>query len=142
MKRFLVVDTSSVIRKIVKRILAKEGVMTFEAEAGEHMLELCSYEMPECIIVSTSLDDMDIETAVRRIRGMKGGERPKIVISLVDLNVGRIMRAKRAGADGYLLKPFDRASLLAALSVAFEQGAKAAEAAKPAESASDATAAA
>ena len=124
MKRFMVVDASSVIRKIMKRILEKEGVMMQEAEAADHMIELCGYEMPDCIILSNALTDMNVEDAIRQVRGMHDGKKPTIILSLIEMNVGRIMRAKRAGADGYMLKPFDRASLLEALAIPLSETPK------------------
>jgi len=36
----------------------------------------------------------------------------------VEMDIGTIMRARRAGAEGYLLKPFDRSQLLATLQMA------------------------
>jgi len=43
---------------------------------------------------------------------MEGAVKPQILISLVEVDVASIMRAKRAGAQGYLLKPFNRPQLL------------------------------
>ncbi|TIU51063.1 MAG: response regulator, partial [Mesorhizobium sp.] len=43
---------------------------------------------------------------------MESPIKPQILISLVELDIASIMRAKRAGAQGYLLKPFNRPQLL------------------------------
>jgi two-component system, chemotaxis family, chemotaxis protein CheY len=37
---------------------------------------------------------------------------PQIAICLIEMDIGAILRAKRAGAQGYLLKPFNRQQLL------------------------------
>ena len=37
---------------------------------------------------------------------------PQIAICLTEVDIGAIMRAKRAGANGFILKPFNRAQLL------------------------------
>jgi two-component system chemotaxis response regulator CheY len=111
MKRFMIVDTSSVVRKIAKRILMEEGGVVYEAEAGDHMLEMCSYEMPDCIIMSASLPDMEPWDAVAALRALPDGRKPKILLLTIELNVGRIMKVKRAGADGYMMKPFNRQML-------------------------------
>ena len=47
-----------------------------------------------------------------RVRAMHGRVKPQIAICLTEVDVGAIMRAKRAGAQGYLLKPFTRPQLL------------------------------
>ena len=115
MKRFMIVDASSVVRKIAKRILSEEGGVVYEAEAADHMLEMCNYEMPDCCIISGSLPDMETHDAVAALRRLPDGKHVKILLLTVELNVGKIMRAKRAGADGYLLKPFNRELLFDAV---------------------------
>jgi two-component system, chemotaxis family, chemotaxis protein CheY len=115
MKRFMIVDTSSVVRKIAKRILADEGGVVYEAEAGDHMIEMCNYEMPDCCIVSSSLPDMETADAIAALRRLPNGKKVKILLLTVELNVGKIMRAKRAGADGYMMKPFNREILFNAI---------------------------
>jgi two-component system, chemotaxis family, chemotaxis protein CheY len=124
MKRFMVVDTSSVVRKIAKRILSEAGAIVYEAEAGDHMLEMCNYEMPDCIIVTSALPDMEAHDAIAELRRLPEGNKAKILLMTIELNVGRIMRAKRAGADGYLMKPFNRELLMDAVkSVSVQQTA-------------------
>jgi two-component system, chemotaxis family, chemotaxis protein CheY len=126
MKRFMIVETSSVVRKIVKRILNEEGAVVYEAEAGDHMLEMCNYEMPDCIIVTSGLPDMEPQDAIAALRAMPEGRKPKIILLTVELNVGKIMRAKRAGADGYMLKPFNRQMLFDAIRAVAPQKASSA----------------
>jgi two-component system, chemotaxis family, chemotaxis protein CheY len=79
------------------------------------MLEMCNYEMPDCVIVTSTLPDMEAHDAIAALRRLPDGKKPKILLMTVELNVGRIMRAKRAGADGYILKPFNRELLMDAL---------------------------
>jgi two-component system, chemotaxis family, chemotaxis protein CheY len=121
MKRFMIVDTSSVVRKIAKRILVEEGAVVYEAEAGDHMIEMCSYEMPDCIIVSASLPDMEAPDAIAAVRAQPDGKKPKIILLTIELNVVKIMKAKRAGADGYMMKPFTRQILFDAINQAAPQ---------------------
>ena len=115
MKRFMIVDASSVVRKIAKRILTDEGGVVYEAEAADHMLEMCNYEMPDCCIISATLPDMETHDAIASLRRLPDGKHVKILLLTVEMNVGRIMRAKRAGADGYMMKPFNREILFDAI---------------------------
>jgi two-component system, chemotaxis family, chemotaxis protein CheY len=115
MKHFLIVETSSVVRKIAKRILAEEGGVVYEAETADHMIEICSYEMPDCIIISSNLPDMEAHDAVAALRRLPDAKNAKVLLLTVEMNVGKIMRAKRAGADGYMMKPFNREILLTAI---------------------------
>ncbi len=112
MKRCMFVDDSSVIRKVAKRILAGPDMMVVEAASGQDALDICSFEMPDVIVVDSSLEDMPAAEFIRRIRALAGEAPPQILISLVEVDIGAIMRAKRAGAHGYLLKPFNRPQLL------------------------------
>lgn len=112
MKRCMFVDDSSVIRKVAKRILNGPDMIVTEASSGQEALDMCAFEMPDVIVVDGNLEDMPATELIRRIRAVAGQFSPQILVSLVEVEVGAIMRAKRAGAHGYLLKPFNRPQLL------------------------------
>ncbi|TIS77950.1 MAG: response regulator [Mesorhizobium sp.] len=112
MKRCMFIDDSSVIRKVAKRILGGSDMLVIEAARGFDAVEMCTADMPDIIVVDGALPDMQAEDVIRRVRAMEGPIRPQILISLVEVDVASIMRAKRAGAQGYLLKPFNRPHLL------------------------------
>lgn len=112
MKRCMFIDDSSVIRKVAKRILNGPDMVVIEAESGSDALYMCDTDMPDIIVVDGGLPDMAAEEFIRRVRSIPSPIRPQIAISLIEVDIGAIMRAKRAGAQGYLLKPFNRAQLL------------------------------
>ena len=112
MKRCMFVDDSSVIRKVAKRILSGTDMIIVEADSGTHALSMCEAEMPDIIIVDSALPDMSAVDFIRRVRMIEAPARPQIAICLTEVDIGAIMRAKRAGAQGYLLKPFTRPQLL------------------------------
>lgn len=112
MKRCLIVDDSSVIRKIAKRILASSDMHVIEAADGHEALAHCAADLPDIIVVDYGLPDIDTIELIRRIAAMPAPKRPQILICAIEFDVGLIMRAKRAGAQGYILKPFDRNQLL------------------------------
>ena len=112
MKRCMFVDDSSVIRKVAKRILGGSDMIIIEAASGYDALEMCSLEMPDIIVVDGTLPDMSAIEFIRRARAFDAPVKPQIVICLTEVDIGAIMRAKRAGAQGYLLKPFNRPQLL------------------------------
>ena len=112
MKRCLFVDDSGVIRKVAKRILGGSDIMVIEAASGLDALEICATDMPDVVVVDGGLPDQQAAALISRNSGIEGSIKPQILISLVEVDVGSIMRAKRAGAQGYLLKPFNRAQLL------------------------------
>ncbi|MER9180043.1 response regulator [Mesorhizobium sp. M0482] len=112
MKRCMFVDNSSVIRKVARRILGGSGMMVIEAASGHEAIEMCAVDMPDIIVVDGALPDMQAQDLIRHVRAMESPVVPQVLISLVEVDVGAIMRAKRAGAQGYLLKPFNRPQLL------------------------------
>jgi two-component system chemotaxis response regulator CheY len=112
MKRCMFVDDSSMIRKVAKRILSGPEVLFVEASTGIDAIDMCEADMPHVIFIDAVLPDMLVEDAIRRIRAIPSPIIPQIAISLVEMDIPAIMRAKRAGAQHYLLKPFDRTQLV------------------------------
>ncbi len=112
MKRCMFVDDSAVIRKVAKRILGGPDLQIIEAATGFDAIAMCASDMPEIIVVDGALPDMSAVEFIRRIRAIQAPVKPQIAICLTEVDIGAIMRAKRAGAQGYLLKPFNRPQLL------------------------------
>ena len=73
---------------------------------------MCGADMPDIIIVDGTLPDMAAEEFIRDAVNIATPIKPHIVLCMVEFDVGAIMRAKRAGARGYILKPFNRPQLL------------------------------
>ncbi len=112
MKRCMFVDASAVIRKVAKRILGGPDLQIIEASTGFDAIAMCVDDMPEIIVVDGALPDMSAVEFIRRVRAIQAPLKPKIAICLTEVDISAIMRAKRAGAQGYLLKPFNRPQLL------------------------------
>jgi len=112
MKRCMFVEDSSVIRKVARRILAGAEISVIEAGSGIEALDMCAVAMPEVIVVDSTLSDMPAVEFIRRVRAIAAPAKPRIMICVTEVDIGAIMRAKRAGAEGYLLKPFNRPQLL------------------------------
>lgn len=108
MTRVLVVDDSSVIRKIARRILEALSLETAEAESGQAALDACAADMPDGILLDWNMPEMDGYAVLRRLRKMEGGDKPKIVFCTTENDVAHIAKARHAGADDYMMKPFDR----------------------------------
>jgi two-component system chemotaxis response regulator CheY len=111
MKQVLVVDDSPVIRKIARRILEGMQLSTSEASDGREALAACSFQMPDALFVDGSMPGLDGYEFLRRLRKMPGGDRPKVVFCSTEQDVAMIARAMHAGADEFLIKPFDRAAV-------------------------------
>jgi len=108
MKHVLVVDDSPVIRKVARRILEGMRFQTSEAADGKQALAACSFAMPDAIMVDWSMPILDGFDFVKELRRMPGGDRPKVVFCASEYDVAQIARAMHAGADEFMMKPFDR----------------------------------
>ena len=108
MKQILVVDDSSVIRKVATRILEGMRFQTAEAEDGKKALSACSFLMPDAILLDWNMPVMDGFEFLRELRKMPGGAKPKVVFCTTENDVAHIARAMHAGADEYIMKPFDK----------------------------------
>ena len=108
MKQVLVVDDSPVVRKIARRILEGMRLQTLEAADGREALAACSFQMPDALFVDGSMPVLDGFEFLRELRRMPGGDKPKIVFCTSEHDVAQIARAMHAGADDFIMKPFDR----------------------------------
>jgi two-component system, chemotaxis family, chemotaxis protein CheY len=108
MKHCLVVDDSSVIRKVARRILEGFDFQISEAEDGEQALELCRQALPDAILLDWNMPVMDGYEFLKQLRQMPGGALPKVVFCTTENDIGHIARALRAGANEYIMKPFDK----------------------------------
>ena len=108
MKNCLVVDDSSVIRKLARRILEGLEFKIAEAEDGEQALEACRRQMPDAVLLDWNMPRMDGYEFLRMLRRMPDGDRPKVVFCTSENDVAHIARALHAGANEYIMKPFDK----------------------------------
>ncbi|NMG40269.1 response regulator [Chelativorans sp. ZYF759] len=112
MKRCMIVDGSNVIRKVARRILEGPDMIIVDASHGDEALAMCTAQMPDIILVDNNLPDMAGVDFIRSVTAIDASCKPDILLSMTQLDIGTIMRAKRAGAKGYMLKPFNRPQLL------------------------------
>jgi two-component system chemotaxis response regulator CheY len=108
-KHCLVVDESRVIRKVVCNLLEELKFYAEEAAESRSALDACRAQMPDVILVNlASPGGMELVRALRRSSAPK---RPVIIAILTEHDAGQIAEVLNAGADEYVLKPFDRQCL-------------------------------
>src|SRR5215471_10779105 len=107
MKSCLVVDDSSVIRKVARRILEGLDFEITEAEDGEQALDACQRSLPDAVLLDWNMPKMDGYEFLRALRRLPGGDKPKVVFCTTENDVAHIARALHAGANEYIMKPFD-----------------------------------
>ena len=107
MKHCLVVDDSRVIRKVACRILEQLKFVAEEAENAHTALEACRAKMPDAILLDAKVSQSGGYEFLRNLRKEKNGNRPVVVVCSAENDATRIGDALGAGANDYLLKPFD-----------------------------------
>jgi two-component system chemotaxis response regulator CheY len=107
LKTCLVVDDSRVIRKVARRILEELGYDVAEAADGAEALAWCRAMMPDAILLDWNMPVMGGLEFIRRLRLEPGGSIPKVVFCSVENELERIREALDAGADEFVMKPFD-----------------------------------
>ena len=100
MKQCLIVDDSRIIRQVARRILEDLAFEAEEAQDSEGALMSCRRRMP------------DTAGFLRARRREPSGDVPYVLLCLTENDVRHITAAIEAGADEYILKPFDRALIM------------------------------
>ncbi len=111
MKQCLIVDDSRIIRKVARKIVENLHFSAEEAEDGVAALEICRKTMPDAIILDCNMPNMSGIDFLRALRRETGGEKPVVVYLTTEHDVLQLNEAIGAGANEYLLKPFDRESI-------------------------------
>jgi two-component system, chemotaxis family, chemotaxis protein CheY len=108
MKHCLVVDDSSVIRKVARHILEGLDFAVVEAGDGSEALKICTTAMPDMILVDWHMPVVGGVEFLTMLRARPAGDKPTVIFCASENDAAHIARAMRAGADDYILKPFDR----------------------------------
>lgn len=112
----LVVDDSRVVRKVARRILEAHGYTVLEAADGQQALTACHEQMPDCILLDWNMPVMDGITFLRELRAQYGQNDPPVVFCTTENDMSHIEMAIVAGAQEYIMKPFDEDILIGKLS--------------------------
>lgn len=103
----LVVDDSRVVRKVARRIVEDLGFACEEAEDGQKAYDYCSKTMPDAILLDWNMPVMSGIEFLEKLRAMNGGTGPKVIFCTTENDMAHITRAMNAGANEYIMKPFD-----------------------------------
>ena len=107
MNSCLVVDDSRVVRKVARRIVEDLGFACEEAEDGQKAYDYCLGKMPDVILLDWNMPVMSGIEFLEKLRQMPSGEGPKVIFCTTENDMAHIQRAMSAGANEYIMKPFD-----------------------------------
>ncbi|GAA3847426.1 response regulator transcription factor [Streptomyces sp. NPDC003631] len=110
-QRILIVDDEPAVREALQRSLAFEGYETEVAVDGADALDKATAYQPDLVVLDIQMPRMDGLTAARRMRGA-GTTTPILMLTARD-TVGDRVTGLDAGADDYLVKPFELDELFA-----------------------------
>ena len=117
MKTCLVVDDSKVIRKVARHILETLNFAVSEAADGREALDHCMATSPDVILLDWNMPVMSGMEFLRALRESSIAEKPKVVFCTTENGMAHIRAAIEAGADEYVMKPFDRDTLESKLQI-------------------------
>ncbi len=107
MKTCLVVDDSRVVRKVAGGIAEGLGFDVSEAENGQVALEHCQTTLPDVIMLDWNMPVMDGLQFLQQLRTLPEGGTPVVIFCTTVNELPRIQEAIAAGANEYIMKPFD-----------------------------------
>lgn len=113
MKICLIVDDSSVVRKVARSILESFKLEVIEADSGQAAIDACQREMPDAIILDYYMPGMGTVEFLSTLRGLPDGKKAVVIYCTSENDTADITRMIAAGADDFIIKPFDRGSLKA-----------------------------
>jgi two-component system chemotaxis response regulator CheY len=103
----LVVDDSRVVRKVARRILEELKFNIEEAADGKLAMEACLKHMPDVVLLDWNMPVMSGIDFLRELRRTPGGDAPVVVFCTTENDIQHIQEAIGAGANEYIMKPFD-----------------------------------
>lgn len=103
----LIVDDSKVVRMLARRIVESLGFTVKEADNGESALAACRAQAPDCILLDWHMPVMDGLEFIKQLRASESITQPKVIFCTTETDISHIQDALAAGADEYVMKPFD-----------------------------------
>jgi two-component system, chemotaxis family, chemotaxis protein CheY len=107
MKACLIVDDSRVVRKVARKILEDLKFSCDEAEDGKVALDSCLKKMPDFILLDWNMPVMNGIEFIRALRQTPNGQTPIVMFCTTENDLKHIQEALTAGANEYIMKPFD-----------------------------------
>jgi two-component system, chemotaxis family, chemotaxis protein CheY len=114
-KLILTVDDSRTIREMLRAALSDAGMEVVQAEDGLHGLEVLQTSKPDVIVTDINMPRMDGFGFIEAVRGSDAHRAIPILVLTTESVGEKKDRARRAGATGWIVKPFDPVKLVSAI---------------------------
>ncbi len=111
----LTVDDSRTMRDMLRMALVDAGFRVVQAADGLHGLDVLRQEAPQVVITDINMPRMDGFGFIEAVRQDAQHRALPILVLTTESDEEKKLRARRAGATGWIVKPFDPAKLVAAI---------------------------
>lgn len=108
----LTVDDSRTIREMLRQALEQEGFVVFEAEDGQHGLEMMETSSPNVVVTDINMPRLDGFGFIEGVRSNSRWRAVPILVLTTEIDAAKKARAKQAGATGWIVKPFNPVTLV------------------------------
>ncbi|MBZ0164895.1 MAG: response regulator [Notoacmeibacter sp.] len=113
--KILTVDDSRTMREMLRHCLTNAGFEVVTAEHGEDGLQKLEESLPDVIITDINMPVMDGFQFIEGVRAMPNRSRLPILVLSTESDAEKKSRARKAGATGWIVKPFDPEKLVNAV---------------------------
>jgi DNA-binding NarL/FixJ family response regulator len=114
-KKVLIVDDESIMRRNLVKILRLESYEVFEAGDGKAAVALARTQLPDLILCDISMPEMDGHAVLKALREIPHTARIPFIFLTARGEHGDVRSGMTLGADDYLIKPVGVSDLLAAI---------------------------
>jgi two-component system chemotaxis response regulator CheY len=111
-KTILAVDDSSSLRQMVAFSLKAAGYQVVEAVDGQDGLEKAKLQTVDLVLTDQNMPKMDGLTLIKSLRGLPGYQKTPILMLTTESSEDMKTKGRAAGANGWLVKPFDPQRLI------------------------------
>ena len=110
MKLVMILDDSSVIRKVARRILENMGCNVVDTADGHEALHMCRGRMPDAIIIDWLMPGMSGIEFIQEFKHTfgEGASETALIYCTYEMDLSSMTQAKRTGATHFIMKPFDQ----------------------------------
>lgn len=117
-EKILIVEDDRHIVTLVRYVLEREGYQVQVARDGVEGLEIAREFRPDLVVLDLNMPRMD---GVEMCRRLKAEQNPLVIFLTVHTEREAMARGYRAGADDYMVKPFELEDLMARIKALLER---------------------
>ncbi|MGL6343301.1 MAG: response regulator transcription factor [Waterburya sp.] len=121
MKKILVVDDDSILRKVLQNSLEQKGYQVISVGSGKEALIKFNQDIPDIIVSDISMPEMNGFEFCRQLRSQPSGKLIPFIFLSAKNELDDRIQGHTIGADSYLSKPFEMKELLANIEALIER---------------------